>query len=66
VTGLATAIGPVVGGVLVQNVGWQSIFLLNVPVGLIGITLSAWAISESYDERAPRTVDLFGLLTSAA
>ena len=60
-----TAIGPVVGGVLVQNVGWQSIFLLNVPVGLIGIALSAWAISESYDERAPRTVDLFGLATSA-
>jgi EmrB/QacA subfamily drug resistance transporter len=65
VTGLATAIGPLVGGVLVQDVGWQSIFLLNVPVGLIGIALSAWAISESYDERAPRTVDLFGLATSA-
>jgi EmrB/QacA subfamily drug resistance transporter len=65
VTGLATAIGPVVGGVLVQNVGWQSIFLLNVPVGLIGIALSAWAISEWYDERAPRTVDLFGMATSA-
>ena len=65
VTGLATAIGPVVGGVLVQNVGWQSIFLLNVPVGLIGIALSAWAISESRDERAPRTIDVFGLLTSA-
>ncbi len=65
VTGLATAIGPVVGGVLVQDVGWQSIFLLNVPVGIIGIALSAWAIRESYDERAPRSVDLFGLVTSA-
>jgi EmrB/QacA subfamily drug resistance transporter len=65
VTGLATAIGPVVGGVLVQTVGWQSIFLLNVPIGVIGIGLSAWAISESRDERAPRTVDVFGLLTSA-
>jgi EmrB/QacA subfamily drug resistance transporter len=65
VTGLATAIGPVVGGVLVQDVGWQSIFLLNVPVGVLGIALSAWAITESHDERAPRTVDLFGLVTSA-
>jgi EmrB/QacA subfamily drug resistance transporter len=66
VTGLATAIGPVVGGVLVQDIGWQSIFLLNVPVGLIGIALSAWAIRESRDERAPRAIDVFGLLTSAA
>ncbi len=66
ITGLATAIGPVVGGVLVQDVGWQSIFLINVPVGIVGIGLSAWAITESRDERAPRTVDVFGLLTSAA
>jgi EmrB/QacA subfamily drug resistance transporter len=65
VTGLATAIGPVVGGVLVQNIGWQSIFLLNVPIGIIGIGMASWAISESRDERAPRTVDIFGLLTSA-
>jgi EmrB/QacA subfamily drug resistance transporter len=66
VTGLATAIGPVVGGVLVQDVGWQSIFLLNVPIGLVGMLLAAWAIAESRDERAPRTIDFFGLLTSAA
>jgi EmrB/QacA subfamily drug resistance transporter len=65
VTGLATAIGPVVGGVLVQGVGWQSIFLLNVPIGIIGIAMASWAISESRDDRAPRTVDIFGLLTSA-
>ncbi|HWE64991.1 MAG TPA: MFS transporter [Chloroflexota bacterium] len=65
VTGLATAIGPVVGGVLVQTAGWQSIFLLNVPIGIIGIGLSAWAIRESRDERAPRVIDFFGLVTSA-
>jgi EmrB/QacA subfamily drug resistance transporter len=65
VTGLATAIGPVIGGVLVQNIGWQSIFLLNVPIGIVGIALSAWAITESRDERAPRSIDVFGLVTSA-
>lgn len=65
VTGLGTAIGPVVGGILVQNVGWQSIFLLNVPIGIVGIVLSLWAIRESRDERAPRTIDVYGLLTSA-
>lgn len=66
ITGLATAIGPVVGGVLVQDIGWQSIFLINIPIGLIGIALAAWAITESRDEHAPRTIDFFGLLTSAA
>ncbi len=63
VTGLATAIGPVVGGILVEKVSWQSIFYLNVPIGIIGIALSAWAIQESRDTRAPRTVDVFGLVT---
>jgi EmrB/QacA subfamily drug resistance transporter len=63
VTGLATAIGPVFGGILVEKVSWQSIFYVNIPIGIIGIFLSAWAIVESRDTRAPRRVDVFGLLT---
>jgi EmrB/QacA subfamily drug resistance transporter len=63
VTGLATAIGPLVGGALVAHVSWQSIFYLNVPIGLVGILLAGWAVRESRDEKAPRTVDFFGLLT---
>ena len=62
-TGLATAIGPVVGGLLVEKVSWQSIFYLNVPIGVVGILLSIWAIRETRDEDAPRAVDLFGLAT---
>jgi EmrB/QacA subfamily drug resistance transporter len=63
VTGLATAIGPLVGGALVAHVSWQSIFYLNVPIGLIGILIAGWAVRESCDEKAPRTVDFFGLVT---
>ncbi|WP_067933593.1 MFS transporter [Alicyclobacillus kakegawensis] len=63
VSGLATAIGPLVGGVLVEKVNWQSIFWINVPIGVVGIALSLWAISESRDERAPRSIDLYGLVT---
>nr|MBA3826557.1 MFS transporter [Ktedonobacterales bacterium] len=63
VTGLATAVGPVIGGILVQNVNWQSIFYLNVPIGFIGIALCAWAIAESRDTHASRSVDVFGLVT---
>lgn len=63
VTGLATALGPLVGGILVDRVIWQSIFYLNVPIGIVGILLTAWAVRESRDERAPRTIDVFGLVT---
>jgi len=63
VTGLATAIGPLVGGTLVAHVSWQSIFYLNVPIGVVGILLAGWAVRESRDERAPRTLDAFGLVT---
>lgn len=66
VAGLATAIGPVVGGVLVAKASWESIFYLNLPIGVAGIMLSAWAIRESRDEGVPRTVDLFGLVTITA
>lgn len=63
VTGLATAIGPVIGGVLVSKVSWQSIFYLNVPIGVIGILFCIWAVRESFDTTAPRTIDFFGLVT---
>lgn len=63
VVGLATAIGPLVGGLLVEKVNWQSIFYINVPIGMIGITLSAWAVHESKEEGASRFIDVFGMLT---
>ena len=66
VSGLATAIGPLVGGVLVTGVSWQSIFYLNIPIGIAGILLSVWAIRELRDEEAARSIDLFGLVTITA
>jgi EmrB/QacA subfamily drug resistance transporter len=63
VTGLAVAVGPVIGGVLVSSVGWQAIFFVNVPIGMIGIAMVAWAVTESFDRTAPRSVDIFGLIT---
>ncbi len=40
VAGIATLVGPVIGGLLVQTIGWQAIFLINVPVGVIGLILA--------------------------
>jgi EmrB/QacA subfamily drug resistance transporter len=66
VTGLATAIGPVLGGLLVEKVNWQSIFWINVPIGIIAIALCLWSVRESYDTTAPRSIDVFGLVTLSA
>lgn len=63
VAGLATALGPLVGGILVTRIGWPSIFYLNVPTGIVGIALGYWAIHESRDSHHPNSIDVFGLVT---
>ncbi|WP_168928882.1 MFS transporter [Paenibacillus dokdonensis] len=63
VSGLATGIGPVFGGILVKHIGWESIFYVNIPVGIVAIILSLWAIRQSKDESAARRINLFGFIT---
>src|SRR5437867_3385771 len=46
-SGLAIAIGPVIGGFLVEHISWQSIFYVNVPVGIIGFALTLFVVRES-------------------
>ncbi len=61
VVGISLGLGPVVGGVLVESVGWRSIFLINVPIGLVAIVLTARFVPESRAPR-PRRVDVVGQL----
>jgi DHA2 family methylenomycin A resistance protein-like MFS transporter len=58
--GVALAAGPVVGGLLVGSLGWSSIFLINVPIGLIGIWLTLRFIDEIEPVNAPNGLDLAG------
>lgn len=44
---VAMAVGPVLGGLLVDTVGWRSIFLINIPIGLVGIFLTQSFVKES-------------------
>ncbi|HSZ12746.1 MAG TPA: MFS transporter [Solirubrobacteraceae bacterium] len=50
--GVAVATGPLVGGALTQSLGWQSVFYLNVPIGLAAIAITATRVSESRDPNA--------------
>ncbi|MGB7704114.1 MAG: MFS transporter, partial [Pseudolabrys sp.] len=54
-------IGPTLGGFMVQQTGWRSIFMVNIPVGLVVLALTWRFVAESREER-PRTFDISGQL----
>jgi len=54
--GLAAAIGPLVGGVLISALGWRSVFLINVPVGLLGLWMARRLIPQVVSQ--PRVLHL--------
>jgi EmrB/QacA subfamily drug resistance transporter len=60
--GIAVAIGPLVGGLLTDGLGWQSVFLLNVPIGVAAIAVTYWKLRETRDPNATR-IDWAGLAT---
>jgi len=60
--GLATLLGPLAGGVLVDHLGWSWIFFVNVPIGLIGIVLAYRLIPEL--ETHPHRFDIPGVVLS--
>ena len=63
--GLAVAIGPVVGGALLEHFWWGSVFLINVPVVVGGVAAILVLVPESRDP-APGRIDIVGVLLSVA
>ncbi len=61
-TGAAVAVGPLVGGVLTQSLGWEWIFFVNVPIGIGAVAMTLLRVDESRDPDAA-TIDWPGLLT---
>src|SRR4051794_28804537 len=63
--GVAVAVGPLVGGALTDSLGWQSIFYLNVPIGIAAIAVTCLRVRESRDPNATR-LDWPGVVTFSA
>jgi EmrB/QacA subfamily drug resistance transporter len=63
---LAVAAGPIVGGLLVQHVSWESIFLLNLPLGAVALAVTLSVVAESREAAQPGGFDFAGLLTLAS
>lgn len=58
----AVALGPLIGGLLIDLFGWRSVFVINLPIGVVSLLLGRISISET--PRRPRRVDRFGQLTA--
>jgi EmrB/QacA subfamily drug resistance transporter len=59
---VAAAIGPLLGGALTEGFGWPSIFLINVPIGVVAVVLTLARVGESRDPEGKR-VDWIGTIT---
>ncbi len=64
VSAMALAIGPLVGGILTEQINWSWIFFINVPVGIVAIIVARLVIDESRDESEEQRLDLPGLISS--
>jgi EmrB/QacA subfamily drug resistance transporter len=64
VSALALALGPLVGGLLTEQLDWGWVFLVNVPIGVLAIAASYLLIDESRDTSEEQRLDLVGLLLS--
>jgi EmrB/QacA subfamily drug resistance transporter len=61
-TGASVAVGPLVGGVLTDGIGWEAIFLVNLPIGIAAIAMTLAKVEESHAPSGGR-IDWAGLVT---
>jgi EmrB/QacA subfamily drug resistance transporter len=54
VTGVATGLGPVLGGVITTGISWRGIFLVNLPIGVAALAITRWRVEESRTPHAAR------------
>lgn len=62
ITALAAAVGPPIGGIILQYLNWKYIFYVNVPMSIIAIVFAATSLNESYDTTISKKVDILGAI----
>jgi EmrB/QacA subfamily drug resistance transporter len=62
VAGAANALGPIIGGALVDAFDWRYIFIINIPIGIIAFFMALKVITESKDEKTDKHIDFRGIL----
>ncbi|MBT2383643.1 MFS transporter [Streptomyces sp. ISL-11] len=66
VIGVSTAGGPILGGVLVEHVNWQSVFYINVPVGVLALVLGLLILKDHRGEQTSKSFDVLGIVLLSA
>ena len=61
-SGVSVAAGPILGGLLLERFGWESVFYINVPIAIVAVLLGTWAVVESRGE-GTQHLDVAGILT---
>ncbi|MEV0494088.1 MFS transporter [Streptomyces atratus] len=65
VSAVSTALGPIVGGLLVEHVSWESVFYINAPIGVIAILVSATVLPQSKNSSGSHRFDVPGVILLA-
>ncbi len=65
VSSVSTALGPIVGGLLVEHVNWESVFYINAPIGVVALVFSALVLPQSKNASGPQRFDVPGVVLLA-
>ncbi|MFF2331639.1 MULTISPECIES: MFS transporter [unclassified Streptomyces] len=65
VSAVSTALGPIVGGVFVENINWESVFYLNAPIGVLALLVSAAVLPQSRNSTGHHRFDVPGVVLLA-
>ncbi|MDQ0578950.1 MFS transporter [Streptomyces rishiriensis] len=65
VSAVSTALGPIVGGLLVEHVSWESVFYINLPIGVLALAFSAVVLPQSKNPAGHQRFDVPGVVLLA-
>ncbi|MFF2731004.1 DHA2 family efflux MFS transporter permease subunit [Streptomyces sp. NPDC058008] len=66
VASCSTALGPIVGGLLIEHVNWESVFYINAPIGVVALAVSLLVLPKSKDSTGHHRFDVPGVILLAA